>query len=859
MMMKQNLAGAWRLLECDNGRTTEGHLPGCNYLDLINAGVMDDPFWGDNELEAKKLSEKDYEYSRCFKPKNGLCSFDRIDLVISGLDTLATVSVNGHEIARTDNAHRSWRFPVKQFLKESEDNEIKIHFDSPYPYINEMQEKNPVSVGMSLGVAGLQHIRKPMCNFGWDWAPVLPPCGIFGGIALEGYTTARLQSVQTQQRHEEGRVTLLVDACVEEYTVETSTSLTVQATLTAPDGSQREFPGLPVENGKASVEINIDHPQLWWCNGLGEQPLYDLEVVLENTPETGGARLDSWKRSIGLRTIQLNTDADEWGNNFQFRINGAPIFAKGADWVPTDSFITRTSAEKLDFYIRSAKEANMNMLRVWGGGYYGSDDFYDLCDKYGILVWQDIAFACVTYPLNSSDYLALVKPEVRDNVERIRHHASLALWCGNNEIAAISGILPGISDELKEAEERFFFSTLPSWISRWDDKTTYWPGSPTNGFVTDEKANSLKRGDTHLWQVWHGMQPLEAFQKYTTRFCSEYGTESLPSVKTLLKFTDNPEIDLFDPIMLQHQKSGDGNEKMLYYILSRYRQPATTRDFIYLSQLIQAETIRLATEQWRRRMGQCNGSLYWQYNDCWPTASWAGIEYDGIFKAVQYKSRHFNSMLCCSADLGDGFADLYITNDYPAERTVTLRWALRKFTGETLAEGEKTALIPGFSAYNAESLRYDVLLNGTLPTETVLKLELNEGGETVSLQSILLVPDKDALLQKPAFKTGITLQDGLATLTIEADTFARHVCLTADGATGPFSDNFFDIEKGCPFTVTFPVEADATEESIRDGLSIHSLADVETTGTPEDDQKLYESIFMKDKNQQAYVLYDKYL
>lgn len=855
-MLIKNLAGAWQLKDCNTGQTLPGHLPGCNYLDLKAADLIDDPFWGDNEKRAKELAYHDYEYRRHFTLEKGFSFCDDVALVVSGLDTLAIIHLNGHLVAETENAHRTYRFPIKKLLRTQPDegNELVILFKSPFPYLEKKQKECPVILSSAFGVSGTQHIRKPLYHFGWDWAPVLPPCGILGEIKIEGHTTARISNVRVEQSHTTEKVKLSVGIQTESF-VSDVRMLSVETRLTIVDGiSQRDTAKLNAD-GTINITIDVENPQLWWCNGLGAQPLYELSITLKETDKKGTVSLDNWTRQIGLRTIELNTEADQWGSNFQFKINGVPVFAKGANWIPTDSFVTRTTSQQLDYLIYSAKNANMNMLRVWGGGFYESDAFYSLCDRYGIMVWQDITFACASYSLNSDAYLSLVEEEVRDNVQRLRHHASLTVWCGNNEIKALSDISFKRPKELKQAEEVFFFQTLPDWITRQDSQTPYWPGSPTNGITGGGKANSCRHGDTHLWQVWHGMQPLNAFHKFRTRFCSEYGTESLPSVKTLLRFTNNPEIDLFDPIMLQHQKSGDGNEKMLFYILSRYRRPSTTLDYIYLSQLIQSETIRLATEEWRRNMGRCNGSLYWQYNDCWPTASWAGIEYEGEYKALQYKARHFNSMLCTNAKLAKSNARLYVTNDYPREKKICLRWELRSFENVTLARGEEQTVINPYTALEVVNLKYRALLKNTSPAEVVLTLDLFDEDAAVNRQSILLVPDRDAMLQKPSYKTKLTIKNGTAMLTVTTNQFARHVYLVADAASGPFSDNYFDMNKDSPVTVSFPVSAEATVQSVLDGLKVRSLADVKTNGTIKEDKQLYRKIFFKKKNLLSYILF----
>ncbi|PKN89798.1 MAG: hypothetical protein CVU45_05815, partial [Chloroflexi bacterium HGW-Chloroflexi-7] len=537
-----------------------------------------------------KIAEKDFIYSMVFTIDEEMLTNDQVELVIGGLDTLASIKLNGSKIASCENAHRIYRLSVKPLLKKGE-NEILIYFSSPLPYIRAKNNENPLfAIGMADNAA---HIRKPQCHFGWDWGPNLAPVGIHGSIAIEGYSKARLTNLSIEQKHNAGQVELEVCVDAEKYN-DFSEALELIYTLIDPEG-KKHTNTVPLVTEHTCFKIIVDEPKLWWCNGLGEQPLYDLAIDLVEV-KNNKTPLDSWKRHIGLRTIRLDNGPDQWGRNFRFLVNEVPIFAKGANYIPNDVFLPRVSPETYEFIVKSAADANMNMLRVWGGGYYESDTFYELCDEYGILVWQDFAFACAEYPLGDSTFLENVKLEVIDNVRRLRHHASLALWCGNNEIKMMS---MSFKKPRRKSHDAFFFYQLKEWVSAEDSQTPYWSSSPSSS-APEIAANSLKDGDTHLWHVWHGLQPLESFRNYPTRFCSEFGVESLPNMLTIRSFTNAEKPTLFDPVMQLHQKSIGGNEKMLFYVLSKYRNPSTLESFIYLSQLIQSETVRMATEFWRR-------------------------------------------------------------------------------------------------------------------------------------------------------------------------------------------------------------------------------------------------------------------
>lgn len=836
-MDKIELGGKWQFSKVGSEVSWPGRLPGLNYLDLMEAGVIEDPFWGQNEDIAREIGENDYIYSRSFSVDPAFLQQDEIYLVIAGLDTLATIHINGAKIGHFKNAHCLFRIPVKNHLTAGE-NEISILFASPQDYIRTKDKENPM---FSMGMAPYAtHIRKPECHFGWDWGPVLPPSGIHGSIALEGYSQARIMDLRIEQEHVNGQVILHLHESLERLG-RTSRLLWLRVSLKSPEAQIAEY-SWKVDGETAVQEILIENPQLWWCNGLGAQPLYELTVeILEN--ERSNLPLDRWVRKIGLRTIRLDTSSDRWGRNFCFVVNDVPIFAKGGDWVPSDSFVTRTTRKDLDFYIRSAHDANMNMLRVWGGGYYESDAFYDLCDQYGILVWQDCAFACMEYPLNDQAFLQNIKAEITDQVRRLRHRASLALWCGNNEIKIISMLFKKAKRAL---HDEFFYNTLGEWIQEEDRLTPYWASSPSSQHMTT-KANSLKEGDTHLWQVWHGMQPLESFRNFPTRFCSEFGVESLPSMLAIRSFTDLENPGLFDPVIQAHQKSAGGNEKMLYYILSKYRHPASLEDFIYLSQLIQSETVRMATEFWRRNSERCHGAIYWQYNDCWPVASWAGIDYLQQFKALQYRARHFNAMVCVSAEMHTKHADIYGINDRKEAFAGSLHWRIVNFGGKEIAGEVLPINIDKNKSQKLVSIDYKEFL-GQIPKASVaLVLELRDlKEEIISSQHNLLVADKEATLQKPTFTASIAQQGDTGILSLSASHYSRYTWLQLEGINTPLSDNYFDLEAGQTATITFTIPEGMKAEDI--SVRIMDLTSVWTQGTLARDKWLRLKMRLKPQN-----------
>ncbi len=838
-MKQQDLSGIWTLCEI-GGEAIQGHIPGCNYLDLMRAGRLDDPYWELNEYRASKLAQKDYCYTRNFTADAALFAEERVDLVLSGVDTLAEISLNGHAVAKTQNCHRSYRFPVQNLLQPGE-NRLEVLLRSPVTYARAAREKREIP-NMAAGEKGVNYLRKVQCHFGWDWGPILPPSGITGDVRLEGYSRVRIADVAITQQHSMGSVTLNVRASLDGSQPD---ACAVSCTLTAPDGTQTRLDANSV-NGRAGFTIPVEQPQLWWCNGLGEAPLYTVTVYAED---------DKIEKQIGLRTITLDSGADEWGSNFCFSVNGVPIFAKGANWIPSDCFVNRTTAADLEWYIRAAKDANMNMLRVWGGGYYESDVFYELCDRYGILVWQDFGFACALYPLDEAEFLENVRHEVEDNVLRLRHHASLALWCGNNEIQMSAALwAQKRQNKLYAVNNDFFFTTLRKWVNELDGITPYWPGSPSSG-VSPKDAVNMHKGDAHLWTVWHGMLPIEAYRKMPARFCSEFGMESFPSLRTIAEITDEKQSSIFSPVMLSHQKCGSGNAKMLYYLLAKYRNPASLPDFIYLSQLVQAETMRYATEFWRRNRGRCNGSLYWQYNDCWPVASWAGIDYGKRYKALQYLAKRFFAPVCIAADLYKERADCYVMNDLAADFQGTATYRIVNFDGTVRMQGKKKLRIAALSAKKALQLRYRDVLNRGDYNNCALLLRLEDANGTVVSESYsLLVPDRLAALTKPHITSWVKTQGSLAYITLQSDRYARFVRLEIEGIDTPFSDNYFDLPAGETRTVTVAIPADMNEEALCQGISLHSLADIMYQGNALQDKRIRAGILLNPKTHMAWKL-----
>lgn len=826
-MQLLSLNGAWSFREAEKGAWKTAEVPGCNYLDLLRLKEIPDPFDGTNEKDVYWVAQTDWEYKKEFDVPAALFSCDRICLQCKTLDTVCDVYLNDTCIGHGENAHLQYQFEVKSLLQES-GNVLRIVFYSPVKYVEKKQEVEKCPRN-SNGQDGIPHIRKPQCHFGWDWGPVLPPSGISGDIALVGYISARFTDVCILQKHSENQVDLQLAAEEEGFAKEKS--LTCRFTVLSPDGEvlhENEYPFN--EKNTSSALVTIQNPQLWWTRDLSDsdtQPLYTVQAELL----ADGTAVDTVTKKIGLRTIELNRARDAYGSNFQFKINGVPLFAKGANWIPPDSFVNRYTDARMEYDLNAMKFSNMNLLRVWGGGYYESDALYEKCDRDGILIWQDFCFACQPYPFFDDSLLQNVQKEVEYNVKRLRHHACLAIWNGNNEIESMS-IAWRNRFKYVEWTEKFFYHILPDWLKKLDAQTPYIPGSPCGlehlkGFDRDNV------GDTHLWAVWHGLQPLTYYRKRMTRFCSEFGFESLPDLKTIETFAKPQDYALTSEVFNAHQKCNSGNMKMAYYITSRFRLPKKFEDYIYLSQICQEECVRDATEHWRRNRGRCNGSIWWQLNDCWPVCSWASIDYYGNYKALQYTARHFNAPVIVSLEDTKEEVKIFCINDTRTSvKNCSVEYRLVDFNGKQLTSGDF-----GMQTLNALESRCVSTLTvaelrkfGALKS-AVLVVELKQENTVLSRRTLLFEAEKNLRLPKTDIHMTVKIENTQAVLSITSDKYTRFLQIHSKSNTNPFSDNYFDLLPGETKIITQQVEPSATEQDIYADISFFSAGDVVPQGT----------------------------
>lgn len=844
--MIKDLNGKWYLKEVDTDKVIEATVPGCNYLDLLDNRIIEDPFYKNNEKKVGWVAEKDWLYFRNFTLTKEEMKADKIYLNLKQVDTICDIFINGNKVQYADNCFVGYEIEVKQFLVEGE-NSIELYFYSPVKYVLDKQqhEKCPRNAN---GLTGIAHIRKPACHFGWDWGPILTPSGISGDIYLEFVSTARLINIGLEQIHND-TVSLSVSADIERYCID---ELKVIAILTEPNNQQKQE--FIVQNDKIKCDFCIDNPILWQPNGYTDrvtQPLYELSLELYSND----ILIDSTTRKTGIRTIELNRQKDEYGNNFQFVVNGKPIFCKGANWIPPDSFITRQTKEQIEKYILIAVKSNFNMIRVWGGGYYETDYFYELCDKYGILVWQDFMFACQAYPFFIEEFSQNVYREIEYNVKRLAYHPSLALWCGNNEIEVMSTAWLN-RKKYVEWTEKYFYHILPEIVRKFDKVTPYIAGTPI-GSSHNKGVGSDKVGDTHLWAVWHGLQKLNYYRTRYTRFCSEFGFESLPDINAIERFCDKSDYSLDGEVFSAHQKCMSGNKKMQFYITSKYRLPERFEDYIYLSQICQSECVKDATEHWRRNKGRCNGSLYWQFNDCWPVCSWASVDYYQNYKALQYDAKKFFSPVIVSIEDNKNGGKVYLINDTDKPFDAFVRVRLVEFAGKnhilysqnTVIDNTKPMLCYTYDISDLKKL-CDI-------KNAVLVAEIIKDDEIVGTNTVLFGKEKNLRLPKAEIDVSVEKCDDKVIYRLKSDKYVRKLMLHTSISNAPFSDNFFDLLPNEEKTVTQELSVCDIDE-IKSSLTLFDISKVVPKNSKFIDFITKSKIFLSPLNFVNYIYY-KYL
>ncbi len=817
------LTGKWQFQQAGTEEWLPANVPGGVHTDLLACGRIPDPFAADNEKRVQWVAESDWVYRTGFACPQELLSEEKVFLVCDGLDTLATVVLNGHELGTTNNMFRRYQWEIKSLLNKKGANDLTISFASAVKFTAKQQARRPLP-GVSQAIIGGPHLRKAPCQFGWDWGPQLPPVGIWKDIRLEGTSGARLAEVHLRQEHSGGQVALKAGISVERWD---DSPLAVLVHITAPGGEIVEKEAVLPARGQVLVKVPISRPELWWPNGYGQQPLYQVEVSLLHKNASRVQTLDVRRYQVGLRTIELRQQEDPWGRSFVFVVNDIQILAKGSNWIPADSFPTRITDEYLEGLIRSAAETHQNMLRVWGGGFYEEERFYDLCDRYGILVWQEFIFSCSIYPLDSPAFLKNVHAEVVENVQRLRHRASLALWCGNNEMewgwVDWNWKRPEL-EGLKAAYDRFFHHTLPKWCLAEDPDHAYWPSSPSSDTPFDN-PNGQRQGDAHYWDVWHGRKPFSSYRDQYPRFMSEFGFQALPPLATIRTYAQEPDWNMTSYIMEMHQKNASGNSLMVGQLLDTFRLPRDFVSLVYLSMALQAEGIRYGVEHWRRHPERVAGILYWQLNDCWPVASWSSLDYFGRWKALHYAARRFFAPLMLSIEDKPPKQAVYVSNDQLEPWQGSVRWALETLAGEELASGQAPVMAAPQAATRVCELDFSVHISDDNLRALVFIAELYQGERLVARQTAGFAPIKHLSLADPAMQAELHTEKGQLRIDLTSRSLALLVELSLMGADVVFSDNYFNLPAGRTTRISCPLPAGWTLNRARKALRLCSVYD----------------------------------
>ncbi|MDR0908151.1 MAG: glycoside hydrolase family 2 protein [Spirochaetaceae bacterium] len=801
-MTTQLLHKNWSFHAAGEKASLPAVVPGSVYNDLLLNKKMDDPYWRDNETAALALMEKDWVYSSSFDVKPKIFKSACIILRCEGLDTLADLTLNGKQIGSACNFHRVWEFNVKDLLKEK-NNKLEVTFHSPTKFMRKADKENPAR-GSSECYQGFPSLRKSHCMSGWDWGPRLPDAGIWKDISLLGFEGIRIHTVDIRQTHKKNKVELDIKTLlnIKKDNINLDKYET-DIVITSPTGE------ITTIEGRQNKAVVINNPMLWWPNGYGAQNLYTVRVSLYQKTSGGGKReIDSWERRIGLRTVTIATP-------FCHEVNGVKIFAMGADYIPEDSILARVTPARTRKLLEQARAANMNTIRVWGGGYYPRDDFFDSCDELGLLVWQDFMFACAHYNLTDDMEENLVN-EFYDNIVRIRHHASLALFCGNNEIESIAseGNLFGWPSTAKQRSDyvKIFDYILPKLIKELAPDTFYWPSSPSSG-ESFGNANDPNVGDVHYWAVWHGLKPFSDYRNYTFRYCSEFGFQSFPALKTIESFTKPEDRNIFSYIMEKHQRNNSANGKILYYLSQTYLYPSSFENLVYASQLLQADAIRYGVEHFRRNRGKSMGAIYWQLNDCWPVASWASIDYFGRWKALHYYAKRFFAPLMLSCEeTGMMQQDpnvnrdpsmpppefafrLCVANETLENKKCLVKWALRDAAAKIIKEGSEKVAVKALSSEWLKKIDVQKLYPEFDCHEHYVSYELysDDGSKDyISSGSVTFAPPKHFNFKKP--NLSYKLQGD--TIIVKSDCYTSGIEIRNRNEDLVLSDNYFDMSAG---------------------------------------------------------------
>ncbi|MDA0326704.1 MAG: glycoside hydrolase family 2 protein [Bacteroidetes bacterium] len=825
-VLVQKLTENWRFKQTTSTEWLPADVPGCVHTDLIDNHRIDDPFYRVNEKEIQWIGEKDWVYQSEFDVSNEILQKKNVNMVFKGLDTYADVYLNDRLILKADNMHRGWEVDVKKHLRPGQ-NSLRINFKSVFkvdlpkylsaPFKLQAWPNNDQNSEIWLSL----YARKGGFHYGWDWGPRLITFGIWRPIQIEAWDDFRLNDIQLKQNNVTEKLAKLT-------------------AIFEVDADKPQMAKLSISNGDIStvskkvnlkeginyipIDFQVKKPKLWWTNGLGEPNMYAFKCKVDVTGKS-----DEKTINTGIRSLEIITEEDKLGKSLYVKLNGVPVFMKGANYIPLHNFQDRVTLENYEYYIQSAVEANMNMLRVWGGGIYEEDLFYDLCDKNGLLVWQDIMFACGMFPADPQ-YLASVSEEVKYNVKRLRNHPSIALWCGNNE-NEISWFGWGWKDKYDEETQgvyesnlkQLFYETIPEAIGEFDNRY-YHATSPNTGY-NDIPANF---GDVHLWDT-KGKTPLTIYDELIGRFMSEYGFQSYPAMQSIEKFTKPKDRNKSSEVMFAHNRARQdqtrdpnfGNQAIERKMETYYGVPDNFETYVYRTQILQAKASKIAIESHRRNMPYCMGTIFWQLNDCWPAVSWSTIDYYGQWKAAHYTVRDVYKSVITPIIIEDEKLRVYVVSDELSKIAANARFRITDLSGKVLYENEKPIIILSNTSkvYFEESV--DNLLKELDKREVIFTVELSKGKEILATNIFNFVSEKELKLSDAEINVSSRATKAGIEITLTSDVFAKNVFLSFTDLEGNFSNNYFDLLPNTPKTIMFKSE----DEPNVNNLSIKSYVD----------------------------------
>jgi beta-mannosidase len=812
--MSLNLAGEWKLSDAQKSISIKCNLPGDNYSALLKADKIEDPFYRKNEADIQWVADKDWVFERTFQVTDKLLASKQIQLHLSEIDTIAKIYINKHLISSTENMFIPLDVDVKSFLKKGL-NQISIYITSPVKEAVKLAKEQPLFIPWTKNNTApfMNLIRKVQCHAGWDWGISLIPSGVYGDLELRCFDDCILESVYTSQKHSKNECDLTIFAEIE------SLAEVNKEVIFNFDSAEFKV-NVDLAKGKNIVEFtfSINNPQLWYPAGYGEQILHPISVSIDDKKVV---------KKIGLRKMEVINEKDKVGKSLVFRVNGIDIFCKGANWIPADAFPSRQTPELIRSLLVDAKAANMNMIRVWGGGQYEKDFFYEICDELGLMVWQDLMFSCSLYP-STKEFIENVEKEVNYQAKRLRDFACLALWCGDNEVIGALTWYP----ESKKNRDAYLVNydrlniSCEKAIAIADPTRTFWPSSPCAGpkdFSDNWHNDSC--GDMHYWSVWHGGKSFDAYYSIKPRFCSEFGYQSFPSLESVKTFTTKNDWNATSPVMEAHQKNGGGNSKIIDMFSRYFRFPMGFENFLYLSQVQQALAIKTGVEYWRHLRPVCMGALYWQLNDLWPVASWSSIEYNGNWKQLHYHAKKFFAPVIISAYKLEDSVEVWTVSDLLANVDGEIVISYHDFNGKVISNFKSKAKLKAQGSQLIKKIKLDSLkvpLDSMFMTMSVTYK--NEGKKVTHENTLFLTEYKRCDLQESKVDSSIKViskNEIQVTLKTKKPVFFVH--LEVSGVTGNFEDSSFTLLPGKDKQVIFTSTKNIVLNTFKKGLAIKHL------------------------------------